>query len=162
MSAPTQAFLDHLKAAATSAHEAENALRKRMAEEIARLERQRAFAYRRLNLMNEIAKAVASAEDKAVASAEDKDAAVARGLAALRTELGWTSESETRKATLERFERVVRAAIAGLSSTETAESAPDIADELSGFETWYESTYGKPFWVLFDQEIQEIPLVEPN
>ncbi len=154
MSAPTQAFLDHLKAAATSAHEAENALRKRMAEEIARLERQRAFAYRRLNLMNEIA--------KAVASAEDGDAAVARGLAVLRTELGWTSESETRKATLERFERVVRAAIAGLSSTETAESAPDIADELSGFETWYESTYGKPFWVLFDQEIQEIPLVEPS
>lgn len=154
MSAPTQAFLDHLKAAATSAHEAENALRKRMAEEIARLERQRAFAYRRLNLMNEIA--------KAVASAEDEDAAVARGLAVLRTELGWTSESETRKATLERFERVVRAAIAGLSSTETAESAPDIADELSGFETWYESTYGKPFWVLFDQEIQEIPLVEPS
>ncbi len=154
MSAPTQAFLDHLKAAATSAHEAENALRKRMAEEIARLERQRAFAYRRLNLMNEIS--------KAVASAEDKDAAVARGLAVLRTELGWTSESETRKATLERFERVVRAAIAGLSSTETAESAPDIADELSGFETWYESTYGKPFWVLFDQEIQEIPLVEPS
>jgi hypothetical protein len=154
MSAPTQAFLDHLKAAATSAHEAENALRKRMAEEIARLERQRAFAYRRLNLMNEIS--------KAVASAEDEDAAVARGLAVLRTELGWTSESETRKATLERFERVVRAAIAGLSSTETAESAPDIADELSGFETWYESTYGKPFWVLFDQEIQEIPLVEPS
>ena len=154
MSAPTQAFLDQLKAAATSAHEAENALRKRMAEEIARLERQRAFAYRRLNLMNEIA--------KAVASAEDEDAAVARGLAVLRTELGWTSESETRKATLERFERVVRAAIAGLSSTETAESAPDIADELSGFETWYESTYGKPFWVLFDQEIQEIPLVEPS
>lgn len=154
MSAPTQAFLDHLKAAATSAHEAENALRKRMAEEIARLERQRAFAYRRLNLMNEIS--------KAVASAENEDAAVARGLAVLRTELGWTSESETRKATLERFERVVRAAIAGLSSTETAESAPDIADELSGFETWYESTYGKPFWVLFDQEIQEIPLVEPS
>ncbi len=154
MSAPTQAFLDHLKAAATSAHESENALRKRMVEEIARLERQRAFAYRRLNLMNEIS--------KAVASAEDEDAAVARGLAVLRTELGWTSESETRKATLERFERVVRAAIAGLSSTETAESAPDIADELSGFETWYESTYGKPFWVLFDQEIQEIPLVEPS
>lgn len=154
MSAPTQAFLDHLKAAATSAHEAENALRKRMAEEIARLERQRAFAYRRLNLMNEVT--------KAAASAEDEDAAVARGLAVLRTELGWTSESETRKATLERFERVVRAAIAGLSSTETAESAPDIADELSGFETWYESTYGKPFWVLFDQEIQEIPLVEPS
>jgi len=154
MSAPTQAFLDHLKAAATSAHEAENALRKRMAEEIARLERQRAFAYRRLNLMNEVT--------KAAASAENEDAAVARGLAVLRTELGWTSESETRKATLERFERVVRAAIAGLSSTETAESAPDIADELSGFETWYESTYGKPFWVLFDQEIQEIPLVEPS
>lgn len=154
MTGPTQAFLDHLKAAATSAHEAENSLRKRMAEEIARLERQRAFAYRRLNLMNEIS--------KAVASAEDEDAAVARGLAVLRTELGWTSESETRKATLERFERVVRAAIAGLSSTETAESAPDIADELSGFETWYESTYGKPFWVLFDQEIQEIPLVEPS
>ena len=154
MSAPTQAFLDHLKAAATSAHEAENALRKRMAEEIARLERQRAFAYRRLNLMNEVA--------KAVASAENEEAAVARGLAVLRSELGWTSESETRKATLERFERVVRAAIAGLSSTETAESAPDIADELSGFETWYESTYGKPFWVLFDQEIQEIPLVEPS
>ena len=154
MSAPTQAFLDHLKAAATSAHESENALRKRMVEEIARLERQRAFAYRRLNLMNEVT--------KAAASAEDEDTAVARGLAVLRTELGWTSESETRKATLERFERVVRAAIAGLSSTETAESAPDIADELSGFETWYESTYGKPFWVLFDQEIQEIPLVEPS
>nr|PZN82369.1 MAG: hypothetical protein DIU57_11845 [Pseudomonadota bacterium] len=154
MTGPTQAFLDHLKAAATSAHEAENSLRKRMAEEIARLERQRAFAYRRLNLMNEVA--------KAVASAENEEAAVARGLAVLRSELGWTTETETRKATLERFERVARATFAGLSPNEGAETAPDLADELSGFETWYEATYGKPFWVLFDQEIQEIPLVEPS
>lgn len=155
MSTPTQEFLDQLKAAAVSANEAENALRKHMAEELARLERQRAFAYRRLNLMNEVVKAAASAQG------ESEETALARGLGVLRTELGWTSENDTRKATLERFERVVRAVIAGLSTAEKTEPVPDVAQELSGFEAWYESTFGKPFWMLFDQQIEEIPLVEP-
>lgn len=152
MSVPTEAFLADLKAAAIAANEAEGALRKRMAEEVARLERERAFAYRRLNLMNEVA--------KAVASAEDEEAAIASGVSVLRVELGWETDSEARAATLAQFANVVRSLFDGLDAREEDEPACDSAEALRTFEAWYESTYGKPFWVLFDQEIADLPLVE--
>jgi hypothetical protein len=154
MRADAAALIAELEVAATAAQQAENALREKMAQEVARLERRRAFAYRRLNLMRTLA--------PAIASAESEEAAVAKGLAILRTELGWTYDSETRKETLTRFEPVVRATFAGLvpGEAETPVTAADIHKELSDFETWYETRFERPFWALFDQEIVELPLVE--
>lgn len=152
MSVPTQAFLADLKAAAIAANEAEGALRKRMAEEVGRLERERAFAYRRLNVMSEVA--------SAVASAENEEAAVASGTAVLRVELGWETDSDVRSETLARFATVVRALFEGLDVPEQESTTCDSVEALRAFEAWYESSYGRPFWALFDQEIAELPLVE--
>lgn len=152
MSVPTQAFLADLKAAAITANEAEGALRKRMAEEVARLERERVFAYRRLNLMSEVAAAVRPAEDEV--------AAIACGTGVLRVELGWETDSEARSATLAQFATVVRALFEGLDVPEQKAPASEGAEALRAFEAWYESAYRRPFWALFDQDSADLPLVE--
>ncbi len=154
MNAAAHAIVAQLEAAAKAAQQAEDALRKRMVEEVARLERERAFAYRRLNLMRAVA--------DAVARADGEDAAVANGLTAVRNELGWDSESETRTETLDRFAAVVRTTFARLGS-EAAEAETPAADPvgaLADFEAWYAARFERPFWVLFDQYVPELPLVE--
>ena len=85
---PPASFLDALKSAADAAAAAENAFRREVAERSKTLGRERAFAFRRLNLMRSLAEAVAHAEDPEVA--------VANGLAMLRAKLGWSSDSEAR------------------------------------------------------------------
>jgi hypothetical protein len=146
-------LLAQFEAAAAAANEAEAALRKRMEREVAAAERERAFAYRRLNLMRTLTQAVESAESEEVA--------VASGLAAVRARLGWADDSDTRTETLDRFRPVVRTTFMSLASAEEAPScAADPARALAEFEAWYVATYGRPFWVLFEQEIEEMPLVE--
>jgi hypothetical protein len=72
-------FLEDLQAAARAAETAEAAFRREVATRIADLEQQRAFAFRRLNLMQAIA--------EAVGPAEDEPTAMAYALAALRARL---------------------------------------------------------------------------
>jgi hypothetical protein len=150
---PAQAMLATFEAAATAAGKAEAALRKRMEAEVAAAERERAFAYRRLNLMRMLA--------RAIGRAEGEEAAVAGGLAAVRGELGWESDSDSRTETLTRLAPVVRAVFAGLAAANDGEvPATDVARSLADFEAWYERAHGRPFWALFEQEIAEMPLVE--
>ena len=54
-------FLDTLKAATVAAETAEAKFRREIAERTRQLERERAFAFRRFNLMRAVADAVASA-----------------------------------------------------------------------------------------------------
>ena len=82
------------------------AFRREVAAKIAGLEQQRAFAFRRLNLIQAIA--------EAVGPAEDEETAVAYALAALRARLGWESDSEARAAVLARFAPVAQAVFASL------------------------------------------------
>ena len=151
MSAVVATLLAEFETAAQAAQEAEAALRKRMLAEVARLERQRAFAYRRLNLMRPVT--------EAVAAAANEEAALASGLATLRAELGWDSDSETRSETLARFADVARAIFASCAETEEAPAAT-VAQALAAFESWYAARYQRPFWILFEQYIPEMPLVE--
>jgi hypothetical protein len=53
-----------------AAQQDENAVRKRMVEEVAHLERQRGFAYRKLNLVRTLRAAIASAESEKTAVAQ--------------------------------------------------------------------------------------------
>jgi hypothetical protein len=150
---PAQALLATFEAAAAAAGETETAVRKRAHAEIAAAERERAFSYRRLNLMRTLARAMDGAGEK-----ED---AVGRGLAVVRAELGWHDDSETRAETLARLAPVVGAAFANLAPVEDGEpSVLDVAGVLADFEAWYERTYGRSFWVLFEQQVEELPLVE--
>jgi hypothetical protein len=140
------------EAAAVAAGEAEGTLRKQMEAEILRLERERAFAYRRLNFVRTLS--------DGIHSAENEEAAVARGCAVARTELGWESDSETRTETLSRLVPFIRSAFACRAS-EGAEAPVDgAAKTLADFEAWYMKRFGQPFWMLFERHIEELPLVE--
>ena len=148
------ALLAVFEAAADAASETEAALRKRMEAEVTAAERERAVAYRRLNLMRTLT--------RAISRAESAEAAVSSGLAAVRAQLGWESDSDTRSETLSRLGPVVSAAFAGLAAPAQDAQAPavDVAGTLAEFEAWYERAYARSFWALFEQEIAELPLVE--
>ena len=97
----TASFLLELKTAAEAAKTAEASFRREAALRVAALEQERAFAFRRLNLMQAIAEAMASAESEEIA--------VASAFAALRTRLGWNSDSEARSEVIMHFSPVALA-----------------------------------------------------
>lgn len=144
-------FLDQLDAAAGRAAAAETEFRRQSAERIKALERDRSFAFRRLNLMRTIA--------EAIGRAEGEEMAVANGLAMVRARLGWTGDSETRSAILSRFAPVSQAVYASLHP-EVQQPARDVLAALAEFETWYAETHGASFWSLLEQPMPETPLVD--
>jgi hypothetical protein len=141
----TTRFLVELKSAAEAAKVAEGRFRREAAVRIAALEQERAFAFRRLNLMQAIAEAMASADSEEIA--------VASAFATLRTRLGWNSDSEARSEVIARFGQVVLAIFRASDKEESAEA-------LAGFERWYAETRGSPFWLLFERQMQDTPRVD--
>src|SRR5262245_36747653 len=97
----TAPFLDALEAAAEEAEATEARFRREAAERIGALEKERAVAFRRLNLMRAVA--------EAVADADDEDAAAESARATLTGRLGWDTDSEARTEVLARFAAVGRA-----------------------------------------------------
>jgi hypothetical protein len=151
MTAAMTAFLDALKSAAVEAEVAEKQYRREAAQRIAGLERERSFAFRRLNLMRAVAAAVAGAEEEEVA--------VANAVAVLREKLGWVTPSEAREEVLSRFAAIGAAAF---QSEETSElvAAPSVQEALADFENWYGSCHPAPFLALFEQYIPDRPRVD--
>ena len=144
-------FLEDLAAAAQEAQVAETAFRRGVSTRIAELERDRSFAFRRVNLMKEVAAAISPAEDEGTA--------VAYGCAALRVRLGWEEDSEARAAVLAHFAAVPQAMFAAIAPDERDEE-PDIGSALAEFETWYARTHTVPFWALFEHYMPQTPLVD--
>lgn len=152
MTAPLSAFLEGLKTAADGAAKAEDEFRKSIAARTKALEAERAFAFRRLNLMRSIA--------EAIAAAETEEAAIAGAKATLRSRLGWGSDSDARTEVLTRFADVATAMFAQLAPEEAEQEAVDTAKVLTEFEAWYASTHPVPFWVLFENVMPETPVVD--
>jgi hypothetical protein len=146
------AFLDWLKAAADTASAAEATFRQQAAQRIAALDRERAFAFRRLNLMRAIA--------DAIVEAQTEEQAVANALATLRAKLDWSSDSDARTLVLSRFSPVAQAVVANLMTSENDAPVPDVGQALVEFENWYAQTRGTPFWSLFDHYRSETPVVD--
>jgi hypothetical protein len=151
MSAPAAAFLAFLKEAADNAAVAEKAFRREAAERIKALEQERAFAFRRLNVMRLVVEAVTGAESEEIG--------VAAALAVLRSKLGWSSDSESRTAVLSRFAPVAQTAFSNLRDTAEVPVA-NVGEALVEFETWYAATYAIAFWTLFEHEMAETPRVD--
>jgi len=149
---PSASFLDALKTAADGAAAAESEFRRHAADRIKALERERAFAFRRLNLMRALADAVASAESEEIA--------VANGLAVLRARLGWSSDSDARSEVLSRFAPVAAAVFAYLAPPDEETPAADVGGALQEFEAWYAAMRGTSFWTLFEQYVAETPVVD--
>jgi hypothetical protein len=123
-----------------------------METEISRLERERAFAYRRLNFMCTLS--------EGIRAAQSEEAAVAAGRSLVRAELGWESDSETRAETLSRLAAVTQATFACLASAAAEPSVEAVFKALSEFEAWYAGRFEQPFWALFERQVEELPLVE--
>ncbi|MBS0246406.1 MAG: hypothetical protein JSR61_07265 [Proteobacteria bacterium] len=148
---PASSFLDALKLAADAAARAEDDFRHEIAERTKALERERAFAHRRLNFMRAVAEAVASAEHEAMA--------VAAANAVVQAKLGWASESEARSEVLERLMPVTKAVFASIDPEEPA-MPDDVVAALHDFESWYATTRGSMFWALFENFMPETPRVD--
>jgi hypothetical protein len=153
MMGPATSYLDALKLSADQSALAEDEFRSQIAGRIKELERQRSFAFRRLNLMKEIAGVVAGAESEEIA--------VAAASAVLRAKLGWVSDSDARMAVVSGFAPVAQAMFAGRAPVESAdEETPDVIKTLGEFESWYAATHTNPFWLLFENYMPETPVVD--
>jgi len=141
-------FLAALKCAADQASEAEESFRRDIGARMKELERQRAFAWRRLNLMRGI--------DESIAPAANEEDAVAAADSALRLKLGWGDDSPARSEVLSHFAAIPRAVFASRGK----EAEVDVVATLANFEEWYRDTHPGPFWALFDYEIPETPVVD--
>jgi hypothetical protein len=153
---PTPSFLDDLKLAADRATAAEEEFRREFAKRTKALETERAFAFRRLNLMRAVADVVATAEGEEIA--------VAGATAVLRTKLGWAEDSDVRDEVATRFAPVAVAMYASLSpeveGKEKEAPPPDVIATLADFERWYAGSHENPFWVLFETYLPETPRVD--
>ena len=145
-------LLSTLQAEADRAAAAEAAFRREVKERLAVLERERAFAFRRVHLMRALT--------GALESIEEEEAALLRAKSVLREELGWMSESEARNEVLERFGKVASTVFAALQADSDTKPVPDLLLELADFEKWYEATHTGPFWALFDDDVPETPVVD--
>ena len=145
-------FLDALARAAEQAHQAETAFHQEIATRAKALERERTFAYRRLNFMRAVAGAIAGAENEQIA--------VANAQAVLREKLGWADDSEARDEVLTHFTSVAAAVFASLTPPEAEPEAADVARELAEFEAQYAASHPQPFWALFETYMPETPRVD--
>ena len=154
----TQAFtavLDHLEQTAHAASVSEESYRREAAARIQMLEQERAFGFRRLNLMRTVL--------AAIANCETEDDAILQGSAAFLQEVGWKTEVESQQEALEKFHPVIRACwqAAQVDQETQADQPPaQITDKLNDFERWFGEARNGPFLKVLEREIVELPLVE--
>lgn len=156
MSTPAPSYLDELEAVANAAQRAEIEFRASVAAEIAKRERAREFAFRRL--------ALARSMSSALRSAKAEDGGLGLQLAALKRELGWNTETDGRKKVLEAWKGVA-AAIAererpAKDGHASATASTDVGKAFAVFEEWYRGEFKSEFLALLDHEIPEVPVVE--
>lgn len=147
----TAPFLHELEKEAETAKAAEASFRRDAATRIATLEQERAFAFRRLALIQAIA--------EAEASADSEETAVTGAFAVLRARLGWNFDSDAHSEVISHFAPVAVAVFGALAPHED-EPAADVHSALASFEHWYAETRGAPFWMLFEHKMADTPLVD--
>ncbi len=146
------AFLSSLQSAARSADHAEAELQKEIVERRKAIEQNRKFAYRRYNFIRGIA--------DAVQLAETREAAVSDAVNAMRSALGWSSESEARQAVLDDFVPVAEAMFVSVAPAAAEPPDADVLVALAAFEARYVERHGTPFWALFETYFPETPVVD--
>lgn len=150
-------FIVELASVATAAQKEEISFRRSIAEEIARRERERQFAYRRLDLARLMA--------AAAIGAGTFEEAHGKQIEALKAELGWHDDSERRKPIFAAWQAVSRAVWEQIEPAKAAAEGavgdgPTVAEALHTFEDWYRDEIGAEFLAVFDVEIPEMPVVE--
>ena len=155
-------LIARLQADCTSAEAAERAVRANVEAQLKQAERDRAFAWRRLNALGDMARIAALEPDRAVA--------VDRQLVALFREIGWIDGgmdelAEVNRPLLDWLRPIAEALHAEAHPVDTAGEAaePPVSDPIAAFrafEAWYESERGEPFLQVFERYMPPTPVVE--
>ena len=165
MPSATDTLIARLQADCTAAEAAERAVRAEVEARLKEAERARAFAWRRLGALADMAR-IAALEP-------ERDIAVERQLLALFREIGWIQNGldelgegarpllDWLRPIAESLHAVAHPAVAD-DGTEAAEP-PAVADPLAAFrafEAWYESERGQPFLQVYERYMPPTPVVE--
>jgi hypothetical protein len=154
-------FFSALRHAALAAQREEISFRDNVAREIAAHELTRKYAFRRLSVAEQMA--------RAARRAEDEERAIAAQMAALRSEFGWHGDTEPRRRIFAAWQPVALAVWAAVrpppaesdaSSPEPSSPPPDIGAALATFEAWYLDEFGSNYLDILEVEMQELPVVE--
>lgn len=157
-------LIARLQADCTAAEAAERSVRASVDAQIKAAETARAFAWRRLNALSDMAR-IAAVEP-------EREVAVERQLIALFREIGWIENGlaelgEGARPLIDRLRPIAealhvqahpQAAEEGSRAAETVAVDPIAA--FRAFEAWYESERGQPFLQVFERYVPPTPLVE--
>ena len=163
MPSPADTLIARLQAECTAAEAAERAVRANVEAQLKEAERSRAFAWRRLSALADMARIAALEPDRTVA--------VERQLVALFREIGWIEGGldelgEGARPLLDWLTPIAEALHAGAhppAADDKEAEAPAIVDPIMAFrafEAWYEAERGAPFLQVFDRYVPPTPLVE--
>ncbi|MBM3620834.1 MAG: hypothetical protein FJX20_09100 [Alphaproteobacteria bacterium] len=147
------AFVDDLRRRAEEAARAEAAYRAESRDRLAALEQARVLAYRRVGLIDALARAVAAGEDRASAT----DA----GVTALCDMTGWSSNEAAYDEVRARLGAVADEAWLAEHPTEADGKPIDVALAFTHFEAWYAERFGAAFTSLIARDVPSLtPLVD--
>jgi hypothetical protein len=147
MPSAADTLIARLQADCTAAEAAERAVRASVEAQLKEAERHRAFAWRRLSALGDMARIAALEPDRTVA--------VERQLVALFRDIGWIETS------LDELGEGARPLLDWLRPI--AEALHAVADPIAAFrafEAWYEAERGQPFLQVFERYMPPTPLVE--
>jgi hypothetical protein len=152
---PPLDVLAPFKAAAEFSARREGAYRREAEARIADLERERAHAYRRLNLVA----AMLSAD-----VAEERETSIpAQLVAAFRfmehIEASLDELDEAGRETCARLEPVA-AALHDIRHVDDGRPGPDLPTTMAAFEDWYAQRFGRSFWDSLDRTVSFSPVVD--
>lgn len=148
----TMLLLAAFETSAKAAQVAEAALRKDLAAQIARSERQRVHAFRRIRLIRTLA-------DGAGAADADDETRWSAQKSALADDLGWSTLTASYSEILDALRPLAAQVRASLEPGHGPATAAVVA-ELERFEQWFEQKHGKAFYVLYDRYVPEVPVVD--
>ena len=162
MPSTTDALIARLQADCTAAEAAERAVRASAEARLREAEQTRAFAWRRLSALGDMAR-IAAVES-------DHEVAVERQLEALFRDIGWIESSLDELGPgalplLDRLRPIAEALHADCHAGDADEPATnaasfDVLEAFRAFEAWFEADRGQPFLQVFERYVPATPLVE--
>jgi hypothetical protein len=164
MPSAADTLIARLQADCTAAEAAERTVRAEVESQLKEAERARAFAWRRLSALGDMAR-IAALEP-------DREIAVERQLVALFRDIGWINGGldelgEGARPLLDWLQPIAEAlhAVAHPVADDAGDEPkePPVADPIAAFrafEAWYEADRGQPFLQVFERYMPPTPVVE--
>jgi len=163
MSDSVDSLIARLQADCTAAETAERAVRAEVDARVKAGETARAFAWRRLSAL----------QDMARVAVLEREVAVERQLVALFREIGWIENdlaelAESARPLVDWLRPIAEALHAQVHPQAVAADGPPVevapvSDPIAAFrafEAWYEAERGQPFLLVFERYTPPTPLVE--